>query len=128
MKGPVKALIFKFFWQDGAGNIGQIYNVIAECKNRGNATDTGKLHDILVKALNHVNPKLSLVFCTHFSECTTSSSKFTLLCNEKRINVYRVRKTELRSYKIFPFSEKNPVIVSNPSLICILFESNRINP
>jgi len=100
-----------------------------ECKNHNNRIGSGILVEILEKCIlndSGSKPSLSLVFCREFVEWSTKMSKFSELCRDQMINVYRVYATSSSKmhFEIKPFSSSFQ-IHSNPNLICILLEADR---
>ena len=100
--------------------------VVCECKNWKLTLGTGKLCLIIQKALRVENVQLSLVFCNNLVSRTTTKSKFSTFCSEKKINVYRIEKVSLNNFKIVPFSESFNII-PDAEFNCIVIETNGVN-
>ena len=107
-------------------------HIAIECKNFFEAADCTELCSILTKARKGTFP-LSFVFAQKFSKTSQpinpkkpEVSHLTRLCKKEKINLYRVIKTDSMTFKIVPFEAKTK-IVKNPNLICLLFETDRIN-
>jgi hypothetical protein len=102
---------------------GKVQLAVMECKNRVTRISTTILDEILIKCSNVTNSKLFLVFCDDIAvSAPTSETKFIRTCNDKKVNVYRVKKFE-NNFNIIPFYEK----FKRPKYICIVFESLAIN-
>ena len=105
--------------------------VTAECKNYQRKLDAGKLEKIITKAVQIHDSKLCLVFCRNFSDEIRIRSRLVRTCSEFSVNVYRVKLDEsvdeVRKFIFEPFGRLFP-IKKDPSRICIVFESQRINP
>lgn len=112
---------FEFRFADNS-----LFEACIECKDYSSEIGSGMLRRVLKKALHHSpESKLSLIFCESFVERSTTNSAFTQFCLNESINVYRVKAIQ-RGFEIVPFSGSFK-ISRDPRLICILFESNKIN-
>ncbi len=87
---------------------------------------SGLLKAILSKAIGKYQAKISFVFCRQFVEYTKKRAQLMKLIANKHVNIYRVEKVELDSFKLVPFS-KDAKIYSNPTATCIIFEFCGVN-
>ena len=102
------------------------YEVICECKNKGNTVSSKTLHEILEKASEHIKSKISLIICTDAVRKPSKWSKFSWICSKNNINVYRLDYQAKRSFNVIKFVP-NFKIHKNPSHVSFVLEINEMN-
>ena len=99
--------------------------VYSECKNIRKTIGSGTLRLIMNKILDKPDAGMAMIFCTQLKDFENTNSAFKTLCQNRRINVYRVRKTIL-GFELLPLYGES-LISSNPIINCLIFETVNIN-